>query len=319
MADKDKAEEEKEAEELQISEDTEEHKKLIQWHNGFVSALKYELREDADSLSMKREELSNQIPPRMDIMAVKKGAGAIKNEVGHIFRQFNFIEYKGPKGDLGLKELFRIGGFACIYNQYDEKDETIPIDDITLTLARFAKPEGLFEELKKLDISVEQYRPGIYYLKGAKVIFPIQILVGIELGPVHVALRILTDNVNLLDVKKIVNLYQNEMNDEERKLINTAIEISFLANKELFEMIRKEDPEMHEALLEILKDDVDATVDATVDSTIVQGVLSIMNKLPCGMKKAVELIGVPAEKRDRIVAKVKAALAEKAAQDQNAG
>ena len=76
---------------------------------------------------------------------------------------------------------------------------------------------------------------------------------------------------------------------------------------------------MHEALLEILKDDVEASYDAGVEAKTVQDVISVMNTFSCSMKKAMEALEVPAEKRDWIVAKVKAALAEKTEQDQNAG
>ena len=76
---------------------------------------------------------------------------------------------------------------------------------------------------------------------------------------------------------------------------------------------------MHEALLEIYKDEVEAMLEEKFENLRVRNIVSIMDSFSCSMKKAMEALEVPAEKRDWIVAKVKAALAEKTEQDQNAG
>ena len=79
-------------------------------------------------------------------------------------------------------------------------------------------------------------------------------------------------------------------------------------------MIRKEDPDMDEALLENLNDDIDdieARIISSVEVTKVQDVISVMDSFSCSLERAMEALKIPADKRDRIEGIVKMVLAER--------
>ncbi len=39
----------------------------------------------------------------------------MKNEIGHIFRQYNIIEYKSPDDKLTIDDFYKTVGYACLY------------------------------------------------------------------------------------------------------------------------------------------------------------------------------------------------------------
>ena len=84
----------------------EEKKQNIQWHPAFCSATELELREDKDNLEFVREHELNTSPIKIDFMVIKKKPGVkIKNEIGHLFRTYNIIEYKSPNDSLNIDSV----------------------------------------------------------------------------------------------------------------------------------------------------------------------------------------------------------------------
>lgn len=83
----------------------------IRWHPAFLSqytenapvtrflygAAELGLRDNKDDLKFHREYNLSKEPLRIDRLIVWKLTDAwMKNEIGHIFRQYNIIEYKSP-------------------------------------------------------------------------------------------------------------------------------------------------------------------------------------------------------------------------------
>ena len=65
----------------------------IQWHSGFVAAMKMELMDDAERLLVNSEYNLGEMPLRVDFLVIKKEASLrIKNNIGEIFRKHNLIE-----------------------------------------------------------------------------------------------------------------------------------------------------------------------------------------------------------------------------------
>ena len=73
----------------------------IQWHPAFCAAAGLELQENIDALELTPEYNLSKEPIRIDLLIVKdrKKLGKIKNEIGHIMRTYNVIEYKAQKMD----------------------------------------------------------------------------------------------------------------------------------------------------------------------------------------------------------------------------
>lgn len=66
----------------------------IQWHPGFYGAAELEFISNKGDLEFQREFNLSKEPIRMDLLIIKKFSNIrTKNEIGHIFRKFNVVEY----------------------------------------------------------------------------------------------------------------------------------------------------------------------------------------------------------------------------------
>ena len=144
----------------------------IQWHPGFVAAMNLELEQNRDDLIYEREYNLNTKPLEIDLLVIKKEPGVqIVNEIGKLFRGYNIIEYKSPMDHCNVDALYKASG-----RYVDERKA----DDITVTILRDVKPEGLFQYFEKHHIQISNPYAGVYYILDT-VFFPTQILVGREL------------------------------------------------------------------------------------------------------------------------------------------
>ena len=122
----------------------------IQWHPAFVAALNLELSENRDSLSFHREHNLNVRPLEIDLLITKKFSGSsVDNEIGRLFRGHNILEYKDPQDHLNIDVFFKVEGYACLYKSYGKTVNAIKEEDITMTLVRDVKPDGLFRYFEK--------------------------------------------------------------------------------------------------------------------------------------------------------------------------
>lgn len=87
----------------------------LQWHPAFCAAAGLEFHEDIERLELKPEYNLSKEPIRIDLLIIKEGStGQIKNEIGHIMRTYNVIEYKSPEDALTLTIFTRPSGMcAC--------------------------------------------------------------------------------------------------------------------------------------------------------------------------------------------------------------
>ena len=87
----------------------------IQWHPGFYGAAELEFLSNKDDLEFQREFNLSKEPIRMDLLIIKKLSDVrIKNEIGHIFRKFNVVEYKSPDDALSIDDYYKTVGYACL-------------------------------------------------------------------------------------------------------------------------------------------------------------------------------------------------------------
>jgi hypothetical protein len=117
----------------------------IQWHPAFYAAAELELRENRDDLQFEKEYNLSKEPIRMDLLIVKKTKGVrVKNEIGHIFKEYNVIEYKSPNDGLTIDDFFKTIGYACLYKGLGKTVDEIPANELTVTIVREGKPVEMF-------------------------------------------------------------------------------------------------------------------------------------------------------------------------------
>lgn len=69
----------------------------IQWHPGFYGATELEFLSNKGDLEFQREFNLSKEPIRMDLLIIKKLSDVrIENELGHMFKKYNVVEYKSP-------------------------------------------------------------------------------------------------------------------------------------------------------------------------------------------------------------------------------
>ena len=115
--------------------------KKIDWHSGFVNAMKLELLANEDDLEYKDEHLIANRAQRIDLLIIKKMRSVeIVNELGALFDKYNIVEYKSPDDNLSFGDFYKILAYTSLYleelHMYDEYGR----DAFTMTFVRRKKP-----------------------------------------------------------------------------------------------------------------------------------------------------------------------------------
>ena len=192
----------------------------VQWHPGFVAAMNLELAEDRDSLIFEKEYNLNTKPLEIDLLVIKKAASVrIGNEIGALFRGHNIMEYKSPRDALDIDAFYKAGAYASLYKSYGATLDAVRAEDVTVSLVREARPDGLLRYFREHGYMVSKPYSGIYYIKS-NVLFP--------------------ERVEKLSGK------------EEREFADSVLEVSVGANRQVIEELRG-DGRMCQALMEIME------------------------------------------------------------------
>jgi hypothetical protein len=215
-------------------------KEKIQWHPAFYAAAELEFRENRDDLKFEREYNLSKEPIRMDMLIVKKTKGVrIKNEIGHIFKEYNVIEYKSPSDGLTIDDFFKTIGYACFYKGLGKTVDAVPANELTVTIFREGKPVEMFKALKALGGTIEEKYHGIYYIKGI-TIFSTQVIVTKELDKkTHSSLRVLTENANEDDVRIFLESTEDIETPGDKDNVDAILQASISANKEVYDNVRE--------------------------------------------------------------------------------
>lgn len=145
----------------------------IQWHSGFVAAMDLELSLNRADLIYEREYNLNTKPLEIDLLVIKKDRNVrISNEIGRIFQGHNILEYKSPEDHLNIDTFYKSIAYACLYKAYGKIVDERKADDITISIVREAKPEGLTQKVDReladavLEVSVRANQEIVDELKG---------------------------------------------------------------------------------------------------------------------------------------------------------
>ena len=234
----------------------------LQWHPAFCAAAGLEFHEDIERLELKPEYNLSKEPIRIDLLIIKEGStGQIKNEIGHIMRIYNVIEYKSPEDALSIDDFYKTIGYACLYKGYGEYVDAVPINELTISIFREARPEKMFLTLQKYGHKIEERYLGIYYVTE-HLPFPAQVIVTQELEPgEHRSLRILSNHAKKEDVEEFLRKAEGMNTPRDRQNVEAVLQVSVRANDELYREIRR-DANMCDALRELMKDDIEREVSA---------------------------------------------------------
>ena len=258
----------------------------IQWHPGFVAAMGLELAGNRDDLVFEKEYNLNTKPLEIDLLVVRKNAAAsISNEIGRLFKGHNIIEYKSPEDHLDIDTFYKTGAYASLYKSYGKTVDEVKADDITVSIVREARPDGLFQYLKGHGYSMENRYKGIYYIEG-KVLFPTQIVVTGELEKEgHIWLKALSGKLGKEEMRGLLDGISRLTEKMDRELADAVLEVSVVANKQVIrELIG--DEKMCQALMEIMEPFMQQRDEENIEKGIEKGKIY-------GMVSAYRDLGVP--------------------------
>lgn len=280
----------------------------IQWHPGFYGAAELELISNKGDLEFQREFNLGKEPLRMDLLIIKKLADEeIKNEIGHIFKKYNVIEYKSPDDSLSIDDYYKTVGYACLYKGLGEVVNLIPAEELTVSIFREGYPRELFEALKMSGLKVEERYSGIYYISG-HILFDTQIVVTGRLDKeTHRSLRVLSGKAHVDDVRAFIEVASRMTDPGDRNNIDAVLQVSVSANQELYEEIRRNSV-MCEALRELMKDEIKGAVEEatreTRQNTVLASIKSLMENTQWTAEKAMAALNIPISERSKYASKL---------------
>lgn len=133
-------------------ENTDENKELIQWHTGFVHAMRLYLMDYEDDIEFNDEFQLTRKPLIIDLTVVKKPDDlVIDNNIGRFFRKHNILEYKSLRDELNLETFYKVQAYALLYmiapGNCEANGAPINEKDITISIVRAAYPRELIKDL----------------------------------------------------------------------------------------------------------------------------------------------------------------------------
>lgn len=247
--------------------------KDIQWHPAFISAMNLELLENRKDLVFEREYNLNTKPLEIDLLIIKKEKDVpLQNEIGHFFRKYNILEYKAPGDSLNVDSYYKAAAYACLYKAYADTVDGRKADDVTVSLIRDAKPEGMFKYFADAGTVIKEAGSGIYCLSGNRILFPTQMIVTGELAEEnHAYLRVLTRKLRKRDVGRFLELYRNLSGKAEREYAESILEVFAEANRKQLEKWKGED-EMGPAFMEIMAPELQEAKRRGIEEGIEKGI-----------------------------------------------
>ncbi len=278
----------------------------IQWHPGFYGTAELEFLSNKGDLEFQREFNLSKEPIRMDLLIIKKLSDVrIENELGHIFKKFNVVEYKNPDDALSIDDYYKTVGYACLYKGLGETVDKIPANELTISIFRESYPREMFEAMKNLGLEIKEHYPGIYYISGKQALFDTQIVVTRQLDEqMHRTLRVLSKHVKEEDVQAFVKKAAQISEPGDRNNVDAVLQVSVSANKEIYEAIRRRDKIMCEALRELMKEDFEKQERETKQETLVETIKNLMDTMKWTAEQAMTAMKIPDADKGKYIAKL---------------
>jgi len=292
----------------------------IQWHPAFYGAAELEFRDNKDDLEFQPEYNLNKEPLRVDLLVVKKLVDVrVKNEIGHIFKQYNIIEYKSPEDGLTIDDFYKTLGYACLYKGLGGKVNQVPVGELSVSIFRESYPSKLFKMLRSLGMKIERRYPGIYYICDWQGMPDTQIVVtGRLCEGTHRALKVLSRNAMEEDVWAFAEEASRLTEPGDKSNVDAVMQASVAANRALYERIRRCSPFMCEALRDLFKDEIESEIaereqiaaqkaarkaaQKAVQKTQQKTIKNLMETMKWTAEQAMEAMKIPVKDREKYMA-----------------
>jgi hypothetical protein len=160
--------------------------------------------------------------------------------------------------------------------EYKSPDDSIQLRDITVTLCRDTNPRKLIKMIKN---------------NGGLV------------GKEHSALKILSKHAKEEDIRQFVADSRRFKTPGDIHNANAVLQVSTRANEDLYRQIRRNDY-MCQALMEIMKDEVDKKVNTAVDTSMGESIKNVMESLHISADEAMDILKIPEEKKKMFLIKL---------------
>lgn len=229
----------------------------IDWHAGFLAAMKLELMEDEDNLEFLEEQFLDGRKQRYDLLIIKNDRLVkIRNEIGTKFDKFNIVEYKNPRDGLSAEHFYRLLGYTSRY-LYERHDyDVYRADAYTMTMVRHSIPREMLRRLKSDGIDSREILPGIYELSG-RIPFVSQVIVTERLpgNGGHAWLKGLT---NRADIRHLGSLVESSrtLDAKHKGYAEELMDVFVRANTKLMGKVKKEGGHMCRAVNELFADEI---------------------------------------------------------------
>ena len=223
----------------------------INWHKGFVSAMKLELLADKDRLVFNDEYLLSGGSKRIDLLIIKnESAVKMHRLVGAVFERYNIYEYKNPTDSMTFGDFFKTLSYVCTYLEENREHDRYKLSEYTMTLIR-----DTFGELKKNGIEPKQVSDGVYIIEE-RMPFKTQILVTSRMDEDYTWLRALTKTPSIEKLRGIVNKTES-LTPDSKKDADTVMNVFTDVNEEYMIELREkeEEKDMCEAVNRLFADE----------------------------------------------------------------
>lgn len=223
-----------------ITDNTEEDDR-IQWHQGFCAGLELDLRQWKQYLTFEREHQLTKQSIVADLLIIRKEPGvAIGNPVAQMFRTYNLVEYKSPVDYLSMDGFCKAVSYAYLYKSLGEREDAIPLEEVTLSLFCAHRPRKLFAKLKAWGAEITEREAGIYPVSGLLGL-AVQVVVEDQLPPgTHAALRLLLKPPTAADYAEINHMRETLQDQEDWNNFMAVMQVSVAGNTEVYQQLKEE-------------------------------------------------------------------------------
>lgn len=252
----------------------------IQWHPGFLGGIELAFRKYKSNLSFDSEHPLSKKPLQMDVLIIKKNIDTIiDTSIGRIFSTHNVVEYKSPDDGLTVDDYFKVMSYACLYKSLSSHVNEIRGNEISISLFRDVRPVKLFKDLMELGARIEEKYRGVYYVTGV-IIIPTQIVVTSELDdPDSLSLKLLSKRPKEEDIVAFAELAKHLREKDDKENADAVLQVSVTANHVLYDDLKRRYPEMCDALMTLMKSEIDDKVQEGKQEGKQEGVLETLASL----------------------------------------
>lgn len=272
------------------------------WHPAFVGAMEIEFIQYKGLLEFDDEHQLSKEPLKMDLLVIKKEKETeVTNEIARIFKRYNVFEYKSPDDGLTVDDYIKTVGYAYLYKGLGKTVDEIPFDELTVTLVRDNMPEKLFESIQNLGGTIEERFPGVFYISGV-VNIPTQFVLTSKLDKLlHTSLRLLTKRATEEDAERFIQMARKFEEPGDRNNADAVLQVSVSANREIYENVKRRDPDMCKAMKELMKDEIKEERNDATEQERVLNIKSMMKNLKLSATQAMDALDIPVSEQRKYI------------------